>query len=267
MRETVRRAPEGRRPYLVECTAVPGPYAVVSCHVDHPLDDRSWPLFAELQERRPSGFRIAALMRPPDRDAGEDEERWLERAREAAARGPLGHHTHFGGPTQARPLGDGDPAARVRAEAAWLREHGVAPRFFCGGGWYIDAGVATAVAELGYVDCTATEVRPRYLAKDAPRFELDSPAWLTFDGGRLLALPTTHSIGRAAGAMLDPQPLRDLVHLYFHDSDLRSRPRRSALLGALALLRRRRAPSDLEQAADELAEIAPEVELSSVSRP
>jgi hypothetical protein len=246
---------------------VPGLHAVVSCHVDHPLDDRSWRLFAELQERRPSGFRIAALMRPPDPGSGEDEARWAERAREAAAHGPLGHHTHFGGPTRARPLGDRDPVACVLAEAAWLREHGFAPRFFCGGGWYMDAALAQAVAGLGYVDCTATEVRPYYLEKDAPRFELDAPAWLTFDGGRLLALPTTHSIGRAAGAMLDPQPLRDLVHVYFHDSDLRSRKRRTALLAALAILRRRRTPSDLEQAADELAETAPEVELSSASRP
>ena len=246
---------------------MPGAYAVVSCHVDHPLDDRSWRLLAELQERRPSGFRIAALMRPPDLAAGEDEERWVERAREAAARGPVGHHTHFGGPSQARPRAGDDPVARVRAEAAWLGGRGFSPRFFCGGGWYMDRGLAETVAELGYVDCTATEVRPRYLEKDAPRFELDHPAWLTFDGGRLLALPTTHSIGRAAGAMLDPEPLRELVHVYFHDADLRSPARRRALLGALAILRRRRNPSDLEQAADEFAETAPELELSAASRP
>ena len=47
-------------------------------------------------------MRIAALIRPPDEAAGEDPERWLERAREAAAHGPLGHHTHWGGPAQAR---------------------------------------------------------------------------------------------------------------------------------------------------------------------
>ena len=43
--------------------------AVVSCHVERPLDDRVWSRFAHLQTRTPGGFRIAALMRPPDRAA------------------------------------------------------------------------------------------------------------------------------------------------------------------------------------------------------
>src|SRR5207245_1465282 len=71
------------------------PYGVVSCHVERPLDDECWSRFVAVQARRPGGFRIAALMRPPDAGAGEDEERWLARARAAAERGPLGQHTHF----------------------------------------------------------------------------------------------------------------------------------------------------------------------------
>src|SRR5712691_600003 len=82
MRGTVRRGAARRRADLVECTPMAALYGVVSCHVEHPLDDRSWRLFADLQERRPSGFTIAALMRPPDASAGEDETLWLERARE-----------------------------------------------------------------------------------------------------------------------------------------------------------------------------------------
>ena len=55
---------------------------MVSCHVERPLDDGVWAAFAALQERRPGGLAIAALMRPPDTEAGEtDEERWLARAR------------------------------------------------------------------------------------------------------------------------------------------------------------------------------------------
>src|SRR5205823_13904916 len=153
-------------------------YAVVSCHVEAPLDDRAWALFSSLQERRPGGFRIAALMRPPHE--GEDRARWLERARAAAARGPLGHHTHWTSPTHARPSG-GDPAARVREEASWLRENGLEPRLFCGGGWYLDAAVAATLAELGYADCTATAFRPAYLAASAPRAALDAPAWIRLD--------------------------------------------------------------------------------------
>ena len=78
-------------------------YAVASCHVERPLDDRVWARFSRLQAARPGGFRIAALMRPPDPETGEDETIWLERARTAAAHGPLGHHTHWTSPTHARP--------------------------------------------------------------------------------------------------------------------------------------------------------------------
>ena len=120
------------------------PTAVVSCHVERPLDDECWRRFSRLQERRPDGFAIAALLRPPDAEAGEDAELWLERARAAAERGPLGHHTHFVGPAHARPPagGAGQHAERVRREALWMREQGLEPRLFCGGGWYIDEGVA-----------------------------------------------------------------------------------------------------------------------------
>src|SRR5919202_1118716 len=99
-------------------------YAFVSCHVERPLDDRVWARFEALQSARPGGFRIAALMRPPDAEAGEDEALWLERARRAAELGPLGHHTHWGGPGRARPVDgarhvpgtEGGPARRVRCE-------------------------------------------------------------------------------------------------------------------------------------------------------
>src|SRR5919202_2776950 len=139
-----------------------GRYAVVSCHVERPLDDAVWELFSTLQERRPGGFTIAALVRPPDAAAGENERLWLERAREAAARAPFGLHTHWTAPDHARPTG-GDAAERVRGEGEWLAEHGLEATLFSGGGWYIDAEVASAVADLGYADCTATSFRTSYL--------------------------------------------------------------------------------------------------------
>jgi hypothetical protein len=219
-------------------------YAVVSCHVERPLDDRAWSAFARLQERAPGGFRIAALMRPPA--DGEDEARWLERARAAAGRGPLGHHTHFGDADEARPTADADPAARVRGEAAWLSDQGLDLRLFCAGGWYMDVGLAAALAELGYADCSATAFRPSYLAPGAPRLALAEPAWLRVNGGaRLLELPSTHSLGMSARAVLGPLPRH--VHVYFHDTDLLSRARSLALQAALTLLGRRRRPLDLEQ--------------------
>jgi hypothetical protein len=243
-------------------------YAVVSCHVERPLDDRVWTRFEALAAARPAGFRIAALMRPPDPQAGEDETLWLERARRAAELGPLGHHTHWGGPGQARPTPgtrhmpgtedhslatdcckvENGPAGRVRREGTWLREAGLQPTLFCGGGWYSDEDVAEAVAELGYADCTATSFRPPYLADGAPRLHLDGPELLELPSGRrLLALPSTHSIGmlvRALPRRLDEQ----LVHVYFHDTDLLDRRRALALRTALRVLALRRTPTDLDAA-------------------
>jgi hypothetical protein len=196
-----------------------GPAAVVSCHVERPLADDAWARFDRLQRSRPGGFDVIALIRPPDPEHGEDDEaRWLERARLAASRGPLGLHTHWTSPTHARPT-RGDPAERVRREAEWLRERGLEPRFFCGGGWYTDDAVRATVRELGLVDCTVRE-----------------------GGPRAGVLPTTHSLGRLARGVL--QPLPRYVHGYFHDYDLLDPRRRLALQAALAVLGRRRPPAD-----------------------
>jgi hypothetical protein len=221
-----------------------GRYAVVSCHVERPLDDEVWRRFSRLQARRPGRFAIAALMRPPS--AGEDEERWLERARQAQALAPLGLHTHWTAPDHARPTG-GDPAALVREQGEWLRAAGLEIEFFCGGGWYIDADVARAVAELGYTDCTATAFRPSYLEASAPHLQLDEPAWLDLGSGQhLLELPTTHSIGMLARGLLGPFR-RQVVHAYFHDTDLLDRRRTAALRTGLAFLGLKRTATDLRE--------------------
>ncbi len=203
--------------------SVPGPpAAIVSCHLEQPLHDDAWARFDALQRRRPSGFDVIALMRPPDQAFGEDEDRWLTRARLAAARAPFGLHTHWTSPTHARPTG-GDPAERVRRDAEWMRAHELEPRYFCGGGWYSDDAVRATVRALGLVDCT-------------PRSGL--PA----DG----VLPTTHSLGQLArGVMRDLPPY---VHAYFHDYDLLDPFRRTALAGSLAVLGRRRRQLELSPA-------------------
>ena len=159
---------------------------------------------------------MIALVRPPDPAFGEREEPWLERARAAAERAPFGLHTHWTSPTHARPTG-GDPAARVRHEAEWMRDRGLEPRYFCGGGWYTDEEVRAAVAELGLVDCTPRSGAPG-------------------DG----VLPTTHSLGALARAVLRPLP--PYMHAYFHDYDLLDARRRFALRASVALLGRRTEP-------------------------
>jgi hypothetical protein len=189
--------------------------AVVSCHVEQPLDDASWARFDTLRRKRPGGFEIVALIRPPDPAHDEDADRWLARAHTLEL---VGLHTHWTSPSHARPTG-GDPAARVRREALWLREHGIEPRFFCGGGWYTDDAVRETVRELGLVDCTVRDGRP------APGL-----------------LPTTHSLGRLARGVL--RPLDAYVHAYFHDYDLLDARRRVALVTSLTVLGRRRRPGD-----------------------
>jgi hypothetical protein len=240
---------------------IPGKrYAVASCHVERALDDACWSRFASLQARRPGGFRIAALMRPPDPAAGEDEERWLERARQAAGQGPFGQHTHFVSPGHARPATPGpEHAELVRREAEWLRSQGLAPTLFCAGGWYMDAALAETVAELGYADCSATAFRPGYLAEGAPRLAADAPARLVLpSGAHLLELPSTHSLGLAARAVLRPSLGDGAIHLYFHDTDLLSPGRRLALGATLRRLGRRRQPIDLDDLARATRDVAPE---------
>jgi hypothetical protein len=212
--------------------------------VERPLDDDVWRRFSTLQERRPGRFAIAALMRPPAE--GENEERWLERAREAQERAPFGLHTHWTAPEHARPTG-GDPGALVREQGQWLGSVGLRPTFFCGGGWYIDKGVAAAVADLGYADCTATAFRPAYLQPGAPHLQLQEPAWLELgDGRRLLEVPTTHSIGMLARGLLGPFR-RPIVHAYFHDTDLLDRRRAAALRVGLGFLALKRTVTDLDE--------------------
>ena len=104
-----------------------------------------------------------------------------------------------------------------------MREHGVEPAYFCGGGWYTDEAVESTVRELGLVDCTR-------------RMGLPEPG----------VLPTTHSLGRLARAVLRPLP--SYVHAYFHDYDLLDPLRRRTLLASLAVLGRRRGRRELSAA-------------------
>jgi hypothetical protein len=216
-------------------------YAVVSCHVERPLDDEVWRRYTGLLRRRPGGFVIASLMRAPA--DGEDDRLHAERAREAATYGPLGHHTHWTSPTDARPT-SGVPSERVLEEGRRLREHGIEAKFFCGGGWYMDAPLMSVVAELGYTDCTATAWRPEYLPPGAPRAALDQPAWVRLDDGRrVLEVPTTHSLGAAARSL--PGHLPRVVHVHFHDYELLDSKRRLTLDAVLVLLARRRRATEL----------------------
>jgi hypothetical protein len=240
-------------------------YAVVSCHVERPLDDEVWARFSALQDARPGGFVIAALMRPADPAFGEDEATWLERAREASLRGPLGHHTHWTAPDHARPTDDAT-GARVRDERERLGGLALPPTLFCGGGWYTDVDVAEACAELGYVDCTPRAARPPYLADGERWASVAGPATLELPSGReLRVIPTTHSLGDLARALAS-RTLPQLVHVYFHDADLLDRRRTTLLRVTLPLLARRARATDLDTLATHALAEAPRVAWDDVAR-
>jgi hypothetical protein len=224
-----------------------------------------WARFVGLQRRRPGGFAIAALMRPADPSFGEDETLWLERAREAASLGPLGHHTHWTAPDHARPTGAGT-GELVLAEGTRLRELGLTPTLFCGGGWYTDPEVAEACAELGYVDCTPRAQRPPYLASSERWASLAAPAVVDLPSGRSLrAIPTTHSLGDLTRSLAS----RDLpwcVQVYFHDTDLLDRRRLALLHVLLPLLARRTQATDLDALAVRTLASSPRAAWDDVAR-
>ena len=178
----------GESPNLVSVALMPPTtperYAVVSCHVERPLDDRVWAAFSELQERRPGGLSIAALIRPPDAEAGESRRGALARPGPRGGRPRAARPSHaLHGPHPRAADAAATHGGRVRREGAWLRAHGLRPTLFCGGGWYTDRSVALACAELGYVDCTPRAKRPPYLP-DGARLGASSrhPARVDVDG-------------------------------------------------------------------------------------
>jgi hypothetical protein len=155
--------------------------------------------------------------------------------------------------------------ARVRLEGAWLRDAGLSPTLFCGGGWYTDSDVAEACAELGYVDCTPRASRPPYLAEGEPWAALSVPARIRTHSGNLLrAVPTTHSLGDLARASRRRR-LGPLTHVYFHDTDLLSRKRTALIRLLLPLLGRRARATDLDRLAADMDD-APEKSWADVSR-
>jgi hypothetical protein len=155
----------------------------------------------------------------------------------------------------------------VLAEGNQLRELGLAPTLFCGGSWYTDAAVAEACAELGYVDCTPRATRPPYLGAGQEWAALPAPARVRLGSGRTLpAIPTTHSLGALARAVVRPGALASVVHLYFHDTDLVDRRRRLALSAVLGVLARRAQPTDIDALAATVGDNAREVTWSEIAQ-
>jgi hypothetical protein len=135
----------------------------------------------------------------------------------------------------------------VLEEGGRLRELGLEPTLFCGGGWYTDEGVVEACAELGYADCTPRARWPAYLGDGERWAQLAQPARLELpSGGSLLVIPTTHSLGDLARALVRPFSLPEITHVYLHDTDLLAPRRRALVRWALRALARRTVATELD---------------------
>ena len=148
-----------------------------------------------------------------------------------------------------------------------MRELGLTPTVFCGGGWYTDVEVAEACVELGYVDCTPRARRPQYLREGERWASLAAQAGVELPSGRTLAaIPTTHSLGDLARALLRRRALSGVVHVYFHDTDLLDRRRRMLLGALLPLLARVAEPTDLDALRAAIADGMREIAWDDVAR-
>ena len=148
-------------------------------------------------------------MRPPDPETGEDETSWLERARTAAAHGPLGHHTHWTSPTHARPRADRAGRPR-RARPPRGR---VAPR----AGPPPHAFLRRRLVHGRVGRPRRRRARLRRLHRDelpasvpattaAPRLSLDAPGRLALADGRRAARAPDDAFARDGGARRAERP-------------------------------------------------------------
>ena len=242
-------------------------YAVVSCHVERPLDDAVWARFAALQDARPGGFAIAALMRPPDAAHGEDEATWLARAREAVGSGAArtSHALDRAGPrtSDGRPAGGQGRARRDDAcgTAASPRRCSAAA-----------AGTRTSRSPR-HARSSATSTarrrasRPPYLgsrrALGVAQRSLHASSSRRAGSSARSRRPTRSAISRARSRA---RTFRRLVHVYFHDTDLLDRRRRALLHAGLRVLARRADVLDLDTLAASALTDAPRIAWDDVAR-
>ena len=197
-------------------------YAVVSCHVERPLDDAVWEAFARLQERPPGWSRRRGADATARRGGGRARRGALARtcARGRSIARPLGHHTHFTSPTHARPTG-GDPgrtgaargrlAPRPRPDADALLRRRLVHRPRRRG--------RVRGARVRRLHPTGDPARlPR---GDAAWAELAAPAAIELGDGVVAAgRPDDARRGRPRARAGAAASYRRRVHAYFHDTDL-----------------------------------------------
>ena len=186
---------------------------------------RSGTRFARLQQRPAGRISHRRARAPARRAGGEDDALWLERAREAAARGPFGQHTHW-----TRPTTPGPPAAtRARAccdEGAWLRERGAAADALLRRRLVHRRARRSGVRGARLRRLHAALRRGRRTSPTAPLGRSSAaPAWIKFRQVRPCSpsRPPARSASWRAGAIARQGSGEPVVHVYFHDTDLLDR--------------------------------------------
>ena len=241
-------------------------YAVVSCHVERPLDDAVWALFSALQRRRPGGFR--------DRGSHSSGRRRVRGGRVRLARAGRARPLQTGrsdttrtgrrpttlGPRAVRPVSASSPRARGSVSSGSRRGCSAEA-----------AGMPTSrsrrrVRSSGTSTARHAPARPPYLPPGERWASLTAlrSSSCRRDGRWARFRRRTRSATSLAPSRRRVLP--DLVHVYFHDTDLLDRRRRALLGLLLRLLARRARVSDLDALAARTLPAAPHVVWDDVAR-
>ena len=201
-------------------------YAVVSCHVERPLDDRVWARFAALQERRPGGFRIAALIRP----AGSGARRGRDGLARAGAGGggarPARAPHALDGARPRAPDRRRSRRARARGGRAAARARASSRRSSAAAAGTRISGSPKRAPSSATSTARATAYRPAYLAAGRAaaraRGARHASCCRRAPAARRSRRRTRSACWR--GTLLLAGGLgADVVHVHFHDTDLARR--------------------------------------------
>lgn len=149
----------------------------------------------------------------------------------AALQHEIGQHTHFylgtriDKPHKANDLSEGNILHCVRRDYETLCQMGVRPQGFTAGAWLVDNVLPDILITLGFVyDCSARFPGPS-ACHDAPYHRwLRAPQHHVNATGRLLYLPTTHSLGMWWRQIYRREKPHTASYqlIYLHDYDLLS---------------------------------------------
>ena len=197
----------GWTPWRTTTQAYDGGVLTVSCHVERPLDDRVWEVFASFRSSsgpaEPSWLRC---LRPPEKREGERWEPWLARAHDPSqARGRWGCTRTGPGFAHAPPERRGPGRPRPWSRVAGSRRKGSPRRSSAGAA---GTGIPTSARRSpssGMPTAPPRRSVPSYLPPDSPpRLELVEQARVVLPSGGAPACAPLDPLDRDGSACCDP---------------------------------------------------------------